>query len=217
MELKTFAAHNCITLEIGLRGIIPKNLETYIEISHQLDVRLLRCVIDAPGFTPEFSQIHTILNQFLPLLKEHNIVLGIENHDRFTTAEFAEVIEKLDDPHYGIVLDTVNSLANEESVEQVLNNLARYTVCFHVKDYQIVRNPYGMGLLVTGTPSGKGRLDIKSIIERLRNDAQQDFSTIIELWMDREHTEGESLHKEEVWAKESISYMKEVFAILPNS
>ena len=65
-----------------------------------------------------------------------------------------------------------------------------------------------MGLLITGTPAGKGRLDIPGIIKRLEGEAQSDFSSIIEFWIDEEKTLDDSLEKEDRWLDESIRYMK---------
>ena len=66
-------------------------------------------------------------------------------------------MERLDSRRYGIVLDTTNSLSQEETVEEVLNWLAKYTVCLHFKDYTIVRSPGSVGLQIVGTPVGRGR------------------------------------------------------------
>ncbi len=197
-----------ITLETGLRGIMPENLERHIELTHALDSHLLRAVIDAKDFQPTKDEIHSILKKIQPKLEEYDITLGIENHDRFYSDEFKEIIRKLKSKHFGIVLDTANSLSKEEPISSVLDNLAPYSVCFHIKDYKIIRNPYGMGLLITGTPAGKGRLDIPGIIKRLEGEAQSDFSSIIEFWIDEEKTLDDSLEKEDRWLDESIRYMK---------
>ena len=76
-------------------------------------------------------------------------------------------MERLDSRRYGIVLDTTNSLSQEETVEEVLNWLAKYTVCLHFKDYTIVRSPGSVGLQIVGTPVGRGRQKVEMILERL--------------------------------------------------
>ena len=96
-------------------------------------------------------------------------------------------------------------------MEEVLNWLAKYTVCLHFKDYTIVRSPGSVGLQIVGTPVGRGRQKVEMILERLGKEAQQDFSTIIEFWMPSEDNLDKTLKKEEEWAEESILYLKKLF------
>lgn len=194
-------------LETGLRGLTKENLDKYIEITHFFGSHLLRCVIDKKNFTPSKEGVVTILKEYLPKLKEYDITIGIENHDRFFSYEFREIIEAINSQYVGIVLDTANSLAKEEHLEDVLDNLSPYTVSFHVKDYDIIRNPYGMGLLITGRPSGQGRLNIPKILDSLYKTAKSDFSSIIEFWIDEDADISNTLSKEDNWLKESIAYM----------
>lgn len=212
IKLKNKIKKNGMTLETGMRGITVSNLDNYIELTHFLESKLLRCVIDKSGFTPTEEEINTILKNALPKLKEYNITLGIENHDRFFSCQFKKIIERIDSRHIGIVLDTANSLSKEEPLDAVLDNLAHYTVSFHVKDYDIIRNPYGMGLLITGMPSGKGRLDIPTILSRLYNEARNDFSSIIEFWIDEKEDQDSSLKEEKAWLNESIAFMEQIIA-----
>lgn len=207
-QLDRYAMERQITLEVGTRGISRKNLITYVHIAEKLHARLLRVVIDAKGDEPSAEESVARIRPILPVLREKNILLGIENHDRFSSHVFAEIVKKLDSPYVGIVLDTVNSFACEENTDQVLNELASYTVNFHMKDFHIERVPGAMGLLVTGTIAGEGRLNFPGIIERLRKEAKTDFSTIIELWMQPEKSIKKTLEKENRWVEQSVSNIK---------
>ena len=134
-DIRRKAEENGIKLEVGMRGAARGNLLRMIAIAEKLDAKLLRCVIDDNGYEPDLEEIIITLKSVLPVLEEKDIVLGIENHDRFKAEEFAYIMERLDSRRYGIVLDTTNSLSQEETVEEVLNWLAKYTVCLHFKDY----------------------------------------------------------------------------------
>lgn len=208
--IRNFAQERGIGLEVGMRGATLENLNRMLQITYTLGARLLRCVIDMEGYEPSIEEIIWNLESTLPVLEKYNIVLGVENHDRFKAREFAYIMERLQNKHYGIVLDTTNSLAQEESVEEVLDALARYTVCLHFKDYTIVRSPGSIGLEITGTPVGRGRQKVEMILKRLCEEAQSDFSTIIEFWMPGEENLRKTLDKEEEWAGISVSYLKEV-------
>ncbi len=209
-DLSAYAKQHGVDIEAGTRGIETPHLTKYIGIAKTLNAKLLRVVIDTAWHHPEFSEIVDLLKKVLPALKESGIVLGIENHDRFKAQVFADIVEALDSPFVGIVLDTVNSFACEENTEQVMDILAKHTVNFHVKDFKIERVKNSMGLLVTGTPAGEGFLRIPEMTKRLQVQARGDYSSILELWMAPESGLEETIQKEDRWVTQSIAYLKQV-------
>ena len=213
-KLYKYAFEKGIDIEVGTRGIKTENLLRYIHICEILHSPLLRVVIDEPGDEPDIDEIIRRFRSVLSLLEEKKIVIGIENHDRLSAKTFAEIVETMNSPWIGIVLDTVNSFACEEGTELVLNTLAPYTVCFHMKDYRIDRVSTNMGLEVYGTIAGEGRLNLPRCLQILRKRAKSDFSTILEFWMQPENTPEKTVRKEEEWVEKSITYMKSVENIL---
>ncbi|HVI40719.1 MAG TPA: TIM barrel protein [Anaerovoracaceae bacterium] len=209
-DLADYAKLQSVELEVGTRGIEAGHLSSYIGIAQSLGAKILRVAIDTAWHHPDFNEIVYLITQVLPQLADSNIILGIENHDRFKAHIFANILEAVGNPYVGIVLDTVNSFACEENTSQVMDSLAKHTVNFHVKDFKIERVENKMGLLVTGTPAGQGFLDIPQMICRLRKEARGDFSSILELWMAPEANLAETLQKEDRWVKESIAYLKRV-------
>ncbi len=213
-ELAEYGKKHGIEFEVGTRGITNERLKQYIQIAKVLDAHLLRVVIDAPGFEPDIDTIIELIRAILPQLEETGIILGIENHDRFTADIFAHIVKSIDSPYVGIVLDTVNSFSCEENTETVLKHLAKYTVNFHVKDYTIKRIENSMGLIVIGTPAGQGRLNIPEVERRLMSEAMCDYSSILELWMPQAEDIGTTLFNEDHWVRESIVYLKNVITEL---
>lgn len=209
-NISKYAADRGIALEVGTRGIRHENLIRYIHIAEVMNSRLLRTVIDSEHDEPEPEEVIRRLTKILPLLEEKKIVLGIENHDRLKSRTFARIVQELDSPYVGIVLDTVNSFACEEGTRQVLDELARYTVNFHMKDFRIDRIPSALGLRVTGTVAGEGRLNMGEIVRILEDRAQSDFTTVLELWMEPEATVEETVRKENCWVEQSIENMKQI-------
>lgn len=92
----------------------------------------------------------------------------------------------------------------------MLERLGPYTVNFHAKDFEIVRVPNAMGLRVTGTPAGKGRLHIPEILSELSRTARSDFTTVLELWMPPEPTVEQTIVKENCWVLQSVEYLEAV-------
>ncbi len=209
-EIRDYAADKKIVLENGMRCMTPDRLQLYIHISAQMQVKLLRVITDGGDYTPDMAEIVKTVRSCLPLLEENSIVLGIENHDRFLAQEYAEMMEQIHHPLVGLVVDSTNSLSQEESIDEVLHYMAPYCVCFHVKDYTICRSNSGVGLSITGKPAGEGRQKIPHILHVLRQQAKCDFSTILESWMECGETLQETLTREECWAAQSIAYLRDL-------
>ncbi|MCI9024276.1 MAG: TIM barrel protein [Dorea sp.] len=212
MELKAlseYAEERELKIEVGTRGLTEENIYRYLKIAHRLNSDLLRVVIDLKEYEPEKEEIIKVIKNVLPALKENNCVLGIENHDRFPSYVYADIMRTIDSSYVGIVLDTVNSFGCEENTRQVMNELAEYTVCFHVKDFKIARIPNAMGFEVTGTKAGDGFLDIPSMMEELKRKSKRDFSTILELWMHPEKEIETTIEKEKLWVEKSIDFLKQ--------
>lgn len=218
MRLKNFkasASKNNIRLEIGARKLTENHLHRYLEIVDFLKAPLLRFVIDGNDYSPPAPTIISILKNAIPDLKRHQVILGIENHDRFKAKELATIMDAVSDEHIGICLDCVNSMGAGEGLEWVTDILAPYTVNLHIKDFCIKRMPHMMGFTVTGAPTGTGMLDLTGIMEKLTryNRCQ---SAILEQWVIPEEKMEATLEKESQWANQGIRYLKALPYFNPN-
>ena len=211
-ELSRYARQKGIELEVGMRGLIPEKVREYLEICSILKSSLLRIVIDSEGDEPDTDEIVSRIHELLPYLEKKKVVLGIENHDRLTSETFREIMERCESSYVGMVLDTVNSFGCEEGTWQVVNELAPYTVNFHMKDFQISRIASKLGFEITGTIAGEGRLQFTKLLEVFGDKAKSDYSTILELWMKPEDTIEKTLEKENCWVEKSIFNLKEMLS-----
>jgi sugar phosphate isomerase/epimerase len=167
-------------------------------------------VIDSAGFEPELQRVTGIIKDLLPEFEARNIKLAIENHDRFKAREFEKIIVSVGSDKVGICLDSVNSMGAGEGFETVSEILIPYTINLHVKDFTIFRVSHKMGLIIEGRPAGKGMLHIPELLSVLKKTGRC-RSAILELWTPPEHEIGQTLHKESIWAEESIRYLKSLF------
>jgi len=206
-SIRAYAASKTVVLETGSNHLTAKNLETYIGIAEKLDSDLLRFVIDGPDYQPDMDRVIGIIKDFTPLLSQKNIVLAIENHDRFKAAQFENMINKVNSPFVGICLDTVNSLGAGEDVERVVDRLAPYTFNFHLKEYEIRRVWHKMGFIVEGLPLGEGMLPVKNILSKLTPKCK---SAILEQWTPPDESIEETIKKEMDWGLRSIKTLKEL-------
>jgi 3-oxoisoapionate decarboxylase len=196
-----------VTLEVGTRGILNSNLQRYLEISKRLHSRLLRIVIDSKRHEPSPEEVIRLLAAELPDFEHANIILGIENHDRFKVKTLAHIVQTLASSHLGIVLDTVNSFGSLEPPELVVEVLGPYTVNLHIKDFDVRRASHNLGLEIYGTAAGQGRLDIPTVVKQLQ-DYGREFTSVLEFWAAPEATVEASIAKEKTWAEQSITYLK---------
>lgn len=156
------------------------------------------------------EEVIAILQSLLPKLREANIVLAIENHDRFKAFEFARMVEESDKNSIGICLDSVNSMGAGEGVAEVLQTLLPYTVNLHLKDFTVKRVSHKMGFVVEGVPAGNGMLNIHWMMEEIRKTSRCQ-SAILELWTPPELVLDDTIAKEEQWVKESVNNLKGLF------
>ncbi|HLN72181.1 MAG TPA: TIM barrel protein [Prolixibacteraceae bacterium] len=204
-QIRQYADRAGLMIEVGARGMTPERLQQYIEIAAMMGSPILRFVIDQKGFVPSMDEIHSIIRDALPALKEKNIILAIENHDRLLTTDFVEMVEKSGGSQVGICLDTVNSMGAGEGLETVISRLAPLTVNLHVKEFSVERVYHMMGFVIEGKPLGKGMLPLAELIEKVSSTCH---TAILEQWTPPESTIEETILKEKAWAVESIHYLK---------
>lgn len=152
------------------------------------------------------------LQAILPDFASANVRLAIENHDRFPAKTLADIIERCGSSQLGICFDTANSLGCGEDVHTVLSVLRPHIINVHVKDFRVTRLPHKKGFLVEGCPAGQGILKIPTLIAELQKD-QRELSVILEQWPAPEATIEQSIAKEEAWARESISYLRQFISV----
>jgi len=207
LKIRNFADDLEVQIEVGSKKMTTENLERYIGIAAFFGSPIVRFVIDGEGFQPGLEEIHTIIKSAVPILESNNIILAIENHDRFKAAEFAEMVEKSGSQFVGICLDSVNSMGAGEGLETVIEKLAPLTVNLHVKEFSVKRVFHKMGFVIEGCPLGEGMLPVAALLEKVSPRCQ---SAILEQWTPPEETIEATIEKEARWAEQSIKYLKNV-------
>ena len=197
-----------ITLELGTRSAAPGNLRRHIAIAQALGCTLLRTLLLEDGREIGIDRGHALLAQVLPDLRSAGVTLAIANLDGHRVAELAELIHRLDSPHVGICLDTVNSFGALEAPDTVIGALAPLTVNLHVKDFVIERLDHKMGFQIRGCPAGQGRLEVPVLLRHLRA-LGQDPNVILELWTPWRGSLKQTMALESAWAQESLAFLKQ--------
>jgi sugar phosphate isomerase/epimerase len=198
-----------IAIEVGTRGMGLDHLRVNLNLAQRFRSPILRIVIDTASHRPEEDEVVGVLREFIPDLERANIILAIENHDRFETRVLVRIMERLASDQIGICLDTANSFGALEGPEAVVDRLGPWVVNLHVKDFSVRRAGHMMGFIVEGRPAGQGQLKIPWLIDAIRRRGR-DPNAILELWTPPESTLTETILKEAAWSVASVKYLQSV-------
>ncbi len=196
-----------ISVEVGTRGIGHDHLRTYLHLAERLRSPILRAVVDTADHRPDADEVVATLREMSPEFEQAGVCLAIENHDRFPARALADIVRRIDSPCVGICLDTANSFGALEGPAVVLEVLGPLAVNLHLKDFSVDRARHNLGFVIEGRPVGQGRLDVPWLLEGLRAYGR-DVNAILEQWTPPEDTLAATIHKEEVWAAQSIEYLR---------
>lgn len=206
-ELKDCSRDLGIDVEVGTAGFARGHLEMYLDIAVQFGSPILRVVIDTQGHEPGEAEILETLRAVMPSFEERKVQLLLENHDRFPAAAFARIIRNTGSSNLGICLDTVNSLAQGETVDHLLEVLGPWVMNVHLKDFCVRRVQSKMGFMVTGAPAGKGCLNVPDLLQRVRT-LPNTSNVILELWPPLEGDIVATVAQEHAWVEESVGFLR---------
>jgi len=196
-----------IEVELCTRGLETDHLQRQVALAQRLGARVLRTIPELGGQAIEARVVPAYLRAILPMLEGAGIRLGLEN-GKIPAVDLRWALEQVASPWFGIVLDTVNSLAIPEGWKHVAEILAPYTICLHVKEFIVQRVWSMMGFAVEGRPAGKGQVDVPWLLGVLRA-AGVDCNVILELWPPEQKTLQETIALEQAWVVESIQYLRQ--------
>ena len=196
-----------LSIEWGTRGLDPEILRRNLELCRRFACPFLRLVIDDEGDQPSAEETVRRLEKLLPEFEAAGVMIAIENHDRFAAVTLASMVERLGPHRVGITVDTGNSFAALEPPETVVEALAPYTACLHVKDFTVERPSHQLGFLVQGCAAGSGRLNVPWLLEALRV-SPHPFNAILETWVTPSGSLAETMARERRWADEGVAYLR---------
>jgi len=187
-DLKQFAESENMYIEWGGAQHIPRDMISWeakgiFEVNKKaakqaeiLGTRLIRsCSGGLMRWNPDSPLTETLLREAADALKsqeqmlnDHNAILAIETHFEFTTFEILRIFEMCDTQpgeYLGICLDTMNLLTMLEEPVMATERVLPWVVSTHIKDGGIIFNKDGAVTFTTET--GKGIVDLESVIKRL--------------------------------------------------
>jgi sugar phosphate isomerase/epimerase len=165
------AAGRGLFMETDTSGTDPEHLAAVARAARQLGADRLRTYTRHKG-TPEDVVAATVadLKAAAPRVADEGLLLLIENHEDFTGAEVARIVEEVDHPSVAALFDFGNSMNVMEEPMAAARAMARHVRSVHLKDHVVMQTEDGTPLVV-GVPNGAGRIQIAPILALLIDEA----------------------------------------------
>lgn len=197
-----------VTLEVGARGDGVEGLSANLKVAHLLGAHLLRL---SPWSGSKIRQqfptdkLRQMVDRLLPLCREYEITLAIENYFDLPDCELLEFVRQVNDDHVGVCLDTANSVGSLAQPLQTAQLLAPFVVSVHLKDF-VVTKPV-MGYVVSGAPLGQGWLDAQAVLDVIGKAGRRPH-VLLELWVDPAENLEVTVAKEDEWVRQSVDFAR---------
>jgi sugar phosphate isomerase/epimerase len=102
----------------------------------------------------------------VPLLERYKIPLGLENHKDWTVDEIVKLFQEHSSEYFGSCVDFGNNIALLDQPMEVIEKLAPFAVCTHLKNMGV--EPYEDGFLLSEVLLGDGYLDLPKAVSAIR-------------------------------------------------
>ena len=96
-KLRSRAEELGVTIELGMRGIGGDAIARHLELCRYFGANLLRIVVDSADHHPSPEEVVSVLQGHIGALEDADVVLAIENHDRFPAAVLARRVRRIGD------------------------------------------------------------------------------------------------------------------------
>ena len=205
--LREAAAERGLTLETGTRGTGVDHLRRHLTHAQALGARTVRsmvyAVVDGADDRPTTEETVQRLREVLPDYEAAGVTLGLETYEQISTAELLAIVDAVDSPHLGIVLDPANCVAGLEHPRDVVRRLARRVVNIHVKDFTFTRRQGWAGFTLASCPLGEGQLDYRDLLAVVQPDPSR-VHQVLEHWLVPRGDDAATRAAEEDWTARSL-------------
>jgi sugar phosphate isomerase/epimerase len=157
---------------------------------------------------PQIEAIVRMLKQSVKIARDHGVILALENHIDYTSAEILEILERVDSDALKVNFDTGNTLRMMEDPVAAARRLGPYTVATHTKDVAACRHVRPEEwYFFSSVPVGTGLIDIPGVVRAL---AESGYQGVLAVESDH-HKDNQD---EDQLVAKSIAYLKSLVAEL---
>ena len=117
-------------------------------------------------FQKSFERNQMMVALAEPVLRKRKVRLALENHKGWRAVEQAAWMKRLNSEYVGVHFDFGNNVSFMEDPMFTLETLKPWIFSGHIKDMGV--QPYQDGFLLSEVPFGEGFLDLKKMVDILR-------------------------------------------------
>jgi sugar phosphate isomerase/epimerase len=118
-------------------------------------------------FKKDFARCRKQVELAEPIARKYKLKIGIENHKGQRFGEFVDWIKGVSSEWVGITFDIGNNYALCDDPMEWLPIIAPLAVNVHIKDMAL--GDYADGFLLSEVPMGQGMLDLRKIVDTIRD------------------------------------------------
>ena len=194
-------------LELGTRGISPEHLRRYLDFADQLDVTLVRSMVNTADHRPTEAEAIDLLAQTAPEYAERGVTLALETYEQVPSAQLVRIVEAVGSETLGICLDPANCVAGLElptdvvaAYRSVREELARQRLRLHPAGRLGRIHPDRM-------PPRRGTAGLRQRRAH-RPTAANDINQIVEHWLPWQDDAATTCALETQWTQHNINYLR---------
>jgi sugar phosphate isomerase/epimerase len=206
-RLHRAASSEGVALELGTRGVRPDHLRRYLALARELEVTLVRSMLNTADHSPTSSEAVSMLRQIIPAYEQAGVTLALETYEQVPVATLVDIIEQVSSPNLGICLDPGNCVAALELPTDTIARTAPYVRNLHVKDFAFTRKDGWVGFTFAGCPLGEGLLDYDAMIGAVRPN-ERGINQIVEHWLPWQGDSATTIALEDQWTLHNLNYLR---------
>jgi sugar phosphate isomerase/epimerase len=155
---------------------------------------------------PQIEAIVKMLKESVKIAAECSVVLAIENHIDYTSAEIEEILQRVGSDVLKVNFDTGNTLRMMEDPVAAARRLGPYTVATHTKDLDACRHVRPEEwYFFSSVPVGTGLIDMPGVVRALK---ESGYEGVLAVETDH-HRDNQN---EDQLVADSVAYLKKLVA-----
>jgi 3-oxoisoapionate decarboxylase len=196
-------------LEAGRNETAWREMNDLIPKARHLGADIMRIVASSLKFRyephgPQIEAIVNMLKESVKIATDQGVVLAIENHIDYTSAEIYEILERVGSDSLKVNFDTGNTLRMMENPVTAARRLGPYTIATHTKDVDACRHvPPEEWYFFSSVPVGTGLIDMPGVVRALKETGYQGVLAV-ESDHHKDHQDEDKL------VSDSIAYLKKL-------
>jgi sugar phosphate isomerase/epimerase len=200
-------------LEAGRNEAAWREMNSLIPKAECMGAGIMRIVASSLMFRnephgPQIEAIVCMLKESVKIAENHGVILALENHIDYTSAEILEILERVDSPNLKVNFDTGNTMRMMEDPVAAARRLGPYTVATHTKDVDACRHVRPEEwYFFSSVPVGTGLIDMPGVVQALR---ECGYEGVLAVESDH-HKDNQD---EDRLVAESIGYLKRLLSQL---